>query len=117
MNLKDFVSQTLTEIINGTIEAQQQTKDTGSIVNPKMKPASSFAGNMPSHGVTFDKQVILPVEFDVALTITEDTKATGKAGISVFKTGLGIEASLKDINQTLNRVKFSVPLALPVGEQ
>lgn len=35
MELKEFVTQTLVQIIEGVKDAQQQTKDSGALINPK----------------------------------------------------------------------------------
>ena len=69
MDLKDFVSQTLSQIVEGVQTAQSQIKTKGAVINP------SFIGNykeIAKHGGGFMTNVggyAQVVEFDVTLTV------------------------------------------------
>ena len=43
MELNDFISSSLTELINGVLKAQENIKDTGAIINPKLSSGSTSA--------------------------------------------------------------------------
>jgi len=93
MELKDFVSQTITSIIEGVREAQASAQD-GAYVNPVMAAR--------------------PIEFDVAVTVTETTEKKGGGGIAVAgfikAEGGGLTSSA---NSSVSRIKFHVPVTLP----
>lgn len=103
MDLKDFVRDTLTQIIEGVTEAQSSTQE-GTSVNP----VGHGAVPSPSWGHT----PIQDVEFDVAVTTTEETGAGG--GITVF--GVGVGAKMSDLSSSVSRIKFRVPVAFPMGK-
>src|SRR5579862_7915373 len=77
MELKEFVETTLVQIAEGIAAANEQLQggNTGAIINP----AESLRRS--------PKEVVRPVDFDVALTVSEEnvsketTKAGGKLGI------------------------------------
>lgn len=96
MDLKTFVSATLTQIIEGVLNAQSELSIQGASVNPG-----------PTGG---GWQV---VEFDVAISATEGTET--KAGIGVVSALLNAGASGKSNQEAsaFSRVKFSVPVKLP----
>ena len=56
------------------------------------------------------------ISFDVAVTAAEGTKTQG--GIAVFTgvLGLGSKGQSEKSNETVNRIQFSVPVSLPIGE-
>ncbi len=90
MELDEFISSTLSQIIKGVKDAQDQY---GDLVNP-----CEFGENMKS------------VDFDVAVAVVENNSTDGKAKISVMGSGIGGAASAKTIEKSSTKVKFSVPL-------
>jgi len=111
MELKDFVSETLKQIIEGVKAAQEQTGQMGGKVSP------SLIANPDLVGVVTEKQQqpVQMVEFDVA--VTEATGKGSKAGIGVFfgAIGAGAQGESQSSSTAMNRIKFSVPLLLPTG--
>src|SRR5260370_33921195 len=97
MELKDFVSRTITDIIEGVREAQAA--------------AGSDAYVNPGIG----REI---VEFDVALTVTEAAEKKGGGGITVagFLKAEGGGGSSSS-NSSISRVKFSVAVKLPTQSQ
>jgi hypothetical protein len=57
-----------------------------------------------------------PVSFNVAVTAAKGTKTQG--GIAVFAGafGLGSKGQSERSNETVNRIQFSVPVWLPMGD-
>ena len=97
MELKEFIEDTLLQIINGVKVVQDKTKETESLaINPESVTYS--------HG---------SVDFEVALTKTEGNE--GRAGIGVWfgNIGLGGQQKTDTQNVSVNNVKFSVPVILP----
>jgi hypothetical protein len=70
MQLKDFVTETLRQIVDGVKDAQQAAKVNGAVIAPYNK--------------NFEK-----IEFDVAVTATEGTGTEGKVGINIWSIAAG----------------------------
>ncbi len=71
MNLKEFISETLTEIIECVSDAQSNTKGKKTFINMR----------------NFVTQNINNVDFDIAVTVTETTEKKKGAGLSLFVMG------------------------------
>ncbi|MFA5206640.1 MAG: hypothetical protein WC708_19750 [Lentisphaeria bacterium] len=110
MELKDFVSQTLSQIIEG-IEDAQLNKGTTAKINP-----SGLRMGEKIHSMFFDfntHTIIANIEFDVAVT-TEEAKGTkGGIGVLVGAITLGAQGQSDTKNTSLSRIKFSVPVSFP----
>lgn len=112
MELQDFVAETLKQIIDGVIAAQTYAAEKGARVNPPIDFRSNEGGllmwekgfNQPIHSV----------DFDVAVTAKEGTKTQG--GISVLVGALGLKATgqSEESAHKLNRIRFSIPIGLPI---
>ena len=112
MELKNFVAETLRQIIAGVKEVQDEAESMGAKVNPN-HIASEDKSLMWVIGMD---QVVQVVEFDVAVTTTEGDKAKGGIGIFVGPLGVGVQGENETVNSTQNRIKFSVPVKLPTQE-
>jgi len=116
MDLKTFISETLTQIVEGVSEAQSRISETG--VSAAVNPSNIGADSQRDHGPAS------PVEFDVAVLISEESahasgeKAKASAGlISVvsLKASGELESGRTSgaRNETTSRIKFTVQLAQP----
>ncbi len=115
MELKEFISQTLIEIVQGVRSAQVNVRSMGASVSPRMKlikKANPSWIGLSNEPFGWDAPV-LPVEFDIALTLTKGNDS--KLGIGVFAgaIGLGGRRESKQSKEQENRVKFIIPLSLP----
>ena len=100
MNLKEFVSSSITEIVEGVADAIDKTKDLKrSFVNPTQRHASYSDAT--------------EINFDVAVTVMSQTGSEGKARISVFGAQLGGGVDSATENQEVSRLCFKVPVAWP----
>lgn len=116
MDLKDFVKEALVQISTGVKDAQSAVRDLGGVVNPATYPSSSAGGAY--FGNYEDGQHIFLVDFDVAVSVTENSGTNAEAKLKVasfLSLGAGGESSAQ--NETTNRLTFKVPLALPVDKQ
>lgn len=111
IELKQFVTATLVQIIEGVKDAQQAATDAGGKINPLSQRHG--ADVLRSMSVGSDNNISRVVEFDVAITSAEGS-STG-AGIKVFLAGIGAGAGGKSDKQTssVTRIKFPVPVFLP----
>lgn len=114
MELKDFVQQTLLQIIQGVSLAQQDTGTCGAKINPtdSMRIGEKLADNS-LYSTGQHLQLVQMVEFDVAVTAEEGKGTKGGVGIMVGTIGLGAQGQSEARNTTENRIKFKIPLMLP----
>ena len=112
MNLKEFVSVTIGQIIDAVQEIKAEKGN--SRVNPKPR-GGTLHSNLHQMGfiVSSANELIQQVEFDVALTVTEEKENKGGIGIFVAGVGIGGQRQSENSNSSVSRVKFKVPIALP----
>lgn len=105
MNLDEFVKQVIISIITGVNESQTLLQDTNAIVNPSTIKGDYIDGH---------NRKVTEVKFDVAITTSKEGGSNKGVKINIldaFSGGLGDET--KTANETISRVSFSVPVALP----
>lgn len=110
MNLKDFVAETLKQIIDGVVAAQEDGQGKGAVINPCGRTMSMKTRQVTE---TDDPQKQQMVEFDVAVTAAEGTQTKGGIGVFVAAVALGSQGQSNANMQSINRVKFSIPILLP----
>jgi hypothetical protein len=109
MELKDFVSETLKQIIEGVRAAQEAAMQTGAQINPTgLTPAKAGSEMYSPRG-----QVAQLISFDVSVTTTETDKAKGGVGIFVGGVGVAVQGASGFQNTAANRIQFAVPVVLP----
>jgi len=111
MELSEFVTKTLTQIIGGVADAQEEIRETdlGGEINPGSQ-------RLVDESVTMNEGVLLQrVEFDIALTTEDSSGGGGK--ISVLPLSIGGKIERKEVG--VSRIKVCVPVGLPpdTGEQ
>ena len=115
MKLEDFVAETLMQIVKGVATAQQQAAERGAQINPSQLSCRTDQGTV----VLWDKRTGVlgqQVEFDVAVTAVEDKKTKGGVGVFVGPLALGSQGESGKVNQSVTRIKFSVPVLLPTAK-
>ena len=106
MQLDEFVKQVIISVVAGVNESQNLLKDTSAIVNPSTIKDDYIDGM---------SRKVINVNFDVGVTITEERANSKGIKIAVFDVLSGkADRETKTANQTVSRVSFSVPVALPV---
>ena len=111
MNLRDFISETISQIAEGVKDAQGQHVAHGARVNPRLTTSADLA---IKHGLIFSSgSAAQLVQFDVALTTIEGTGTKGGIGVFAGVVSLGSAGQSKTENSSISRVQFVVPLVLP----
>ena len=111
MELREFVSLTLQQLIDGIAEAQGKVQ-TGE-VNPKIwNYQREEAAKLKILESNAGKWIHL-VEFDVAVTVAEGTATKGGLGLVVGPVALGSSGQSSNQSSTVSRIKFEVPVAWP----
>lgn len=103
MNLESFVEESISEICKGLQKAHEAALENGCELNPDLY------GNTG----TYDKngRAIQNIAFDVAVTVNESGDVKG--GIKVM--GIGISGHSTESSTTVSRIKFEVPMSLPMS--
>lgn len=100
MQLEEFVSESLRQIIAGVKRAQDDTKEMGAKINP-----DGLRFHVENHRV----------EFDVAVTAAEGTGTKGGIGVVAGVFNLGSAGESNASSTTASRIKFGVIVELPPG--
>ena len=116
MDLKQFVSRALADVVQGVLEAQQSLGENGRHVNPEL---STQQGPLEEQGkvVSIRGQAVQNLEFDVAVTAKEATGTEGKISVLFGAVTLGAGGQSSAENLAVSRIKFTVPITLPYGEK
>ena len=111
MELKDFIKESIRNIVEGVTESQLLIKEKGAQINPR---EVQFQENGQYNYHNSGKPHF--VEFDVGLTSIQ--KSGSSEGIGVFLGGVTIGKKNDDGTEhtAVTRIKFSLPLVLPSGE-
>lgn len=113
MELKEFISESLKQIIDGIIDAQAYAKDKHATINPeglKYDNQKNLIVHRASASLDYVPQII---DFDVIVTVSEGEKAKASLGVFSGVLGLGTQAQIESGNIVANRIKFSVPVIFP----
>jgi len=112
MDLKEFTRETLIQIVDGIVEADPVLSNHNAFV-----PVSNFRSNgtfAMSYSENGAEHNVINVDFDVAVSVQETSDRNNGAQISLLQiASLGYSNDKSLANQTVSRVKFSIPLALP----
>ena len=114
MELKDFVSESIKQIIDGVNEAKRYAGENGGMINPRR-----WGWNSTNVQAKFDRTTgaaIETIEFDVAVTAIDGTKTKGGIGVFMGAVGIGSQGQSENSHSSVSRLKFSVPVVLPVTD-
>lgn len=107
MELRDFIKATFIEIIAGVEEARETGENARGIAsNTRVKIDKPGPGLMQdANGALYSI-----IEFDVAVTATTNLDGSGGINVMAFKLAGGAKTE----DQTVSRVKFSIPMRFNV---
>jgi hypothetical protein len=114
MELKQFITEALTQIAEGIEDTQRHLQDRGSkaIVNTNM--TATDVGHVVTGG---RRRPVEFIEFDVAILADEGTETKAGVGLTVASL-LRLDAGGKT-NQSRgseSRIKFKIPMSYPMHE-
>ena len=101
MELRDFVKDTLSQLIEGVAEAQKAAAGRQATVNPFDISLESFRDRFSF------------VEFDVALTSGDSKTTKGGVGVFLGALNLGSAGESSSAITSLSRIKLKIPIELP----
>lgn len=111
IELKDFIKETLKQVIDGVIAAQEYGTTKGAAVNP-----GNFRYGPATRECLIDEGnngIVQPIAFDVAVTNVEENKIKGGIGVFVGPVGFGSQGQSGATNSSVSRIAFSVPVGFP----
>lgn len=112
MNLQEFLKEALVQISKGIEEAQKELAETGGRVNPAL---STGQGILQQKGelVTRQGKLVYNVEFDVAVTVSDESGSKAGAGIFVAALGAGAQRTDSYTASKMSRIQFKIPITYP----
>lgn len=111
MELKDFVAESIAQITNGILEAQERLKDQWVRVNPK--PPANASAVSPMLYTAENGAAVFPLAFDVAVS-AENSSGGGSFGIKVLNIGIDAKENSQQTISRVSRVAFTIPIAYPL---
>ena len=109
MDLRRFVAEVLSEISLGIQDAQKATSNAGGAISPGRAQIFLPTGDPTNHR----RHLAHLVSFDVALTAVQGSDSKWGIGVVAAFFGAGAQERESQQNQTVSRVRFSVPVIYP----
>ncbi|WP_140844136.1 hypothetical protein [Variovorax guangxiensis] len=116
MDLKTFVAESLLQIVQGVVESSVPIANLGGAVSPVYYPKDTerFLGNSKGG----ENYPVYAIDFDVALSATAGLSTEHTERLEVASVGVNTaiqQGSAED--KTISRIRFMVPLQLPVDPE
>jgi hypothetical protein len=110
MELQEFIKTTLVQITNGIIDAQNELKDTGCLINPE---GFSLDGGQIKQGYKNEYRSIQKVRMHISVNVLENSGNKSTIGLAkIINAGINSEQTYS--NENITTIEFNVPIALPV---
>ena len=116
MELHEFVSKTLVQIIRGVEQAQMEIVDSQAKVSPQLRTAftnTQTGGTNQGLGWAQEGGLVSVVEFNVSVSAQEGQGTKGGIGVVTGIFALGSQASSDKASTAATRIQFGVPIKLP----
>lgn len=104
MELKEFIKETLTQIVEGVKDAQEACGKVGAVVNPQIDDVKD----------TLRQE---KVSFEVLLSGVENNENKKGIGVWLPNVGVGVNKTEKQENSTHTKVSFEVYVQFPIIEK
>lgn len=110
MELQEFITTALTEIVAGVAKASDLAGEHGGKVG-----SMKLYGHVKDNKVMTDEdeRPVTTVEFDIALAEASSKDTKGGIGVYLGAVGLGSQGASHGEESTHSRIKFTVPIVLP----
>jgi hypothetical protein len=113
MDLKNYITESLLQLMDGIKDAQDKIS-TAPIPENDKKYFGAYIAPTPLNLNKNTHDNFEKIEFDIALTVSKDSTATGKLKISVMQIDFeGRSQSVEEKNSSVSRMKFSIPVIYP----
>jgi len=112
INLQEFVTEALVQIVEGVKQAQTRVEDSGAKINPVDSVVDKGVHKYAKGGYS-SGEFGQAVEFDVAVTAVDRGDLKGGIGVVSGLLNAGYKAEKGSETSSVSRIKFSVPVFLP----
>jgi|SRR5690554_672777 len=110
MELQEFIRQTLVQITQGIIDAQDELQNTECLINPM---SYTSASNYIFEGVENSTRSIQKIKMNIVLDVTNSSGSNSGIGVAkVIKAG--IDNSESKSQKEVTTVEFEIPISFPV---
>ena len=116
MTVKEFVEDTLVQIIDGVQAAQQRIGKSGAAINRVglTLQYSQLEGRRYDPNTAEIEEM---VRFDIAVTVEGGRGTKGGVGVFLGPVVLGSQGRFSSRDSEVSRVQFAVPMVYPRSEQ
>jgi hypothetical protein len=112
MDLKEFISSSLTQIVEGIRDAQERSTGSGAWISPLGDNMPSRAGAQHISSVG-GYQYLDEVKFDVTISVTEEISGGAKGSLKIMSVAIGAGGEIASQHGAVSRVQFAVPVVWP----
>lgn len=115
MELKEFIKESLSQIIDAVKETQEKYKDTNVVICPdniQEVKSGLYILDENEYDNYSSRSKVQNIDMDIAISITE--KEGNKSGLGIAKIiNAGISSENAQRNESISKIKFSIPIVLP----
>ena len=116
MDLKEFISATISAIADATTDLQEKYAKDGILVNPPSAQSGADVYQRGSSNYTLRR--VQRVVFDVAVTASTEVVAGGGGGVKVWSAEVGGKLEKSSNDERVSRVQFEIPMTYkPTSEE
>ncbi len=115
MELKEFIKESLSQIIDAVKETQEKYKDTNVVICPdniQEVKNGLYILDENEYDNYSSRSKVQNIDMDIAISVTE--KEGNKSGLGIAKIiNAGISSENAQQNESISKIKFSIPIVLP----
>jgi len=119
MEVQEFIAESLKQIAEGVTKAQAEV--TGALVNPgRLDAVDEMAPELDGKFLVANKmmgRLAQIVEFDLAVTVSKEFSGEGNAGLTVVGIGGTLKGKREILTSEVSRLRFAIPIVLPLDER
>lgn len=112
MELKEFVKETIVQVVEGIDEANVALwEKTAFVASANLQTNKTFQSTVDKDG---RQHYVTDVEFDVAINVQNTETKEGRGKVEILTVlNVGGKGSCENTSSSTSRIRFSLPLALP----
>lgn len=118
MELKEFIKESLSQIIDAVVETQEKYKGTNVVICPddiQGKDNNLYITDEKKYAFYHPQTKVQNIDMDIAISVTE--KEGNKSGLGIAKIiNAGISSENAQQNESISKIKFSIPVVLPTSD-
>lgn len=115
MELKEFIKESLSQIIDAVVDTQDKYKETNVLICPddiQGENNNLYIRDENLYQFYNRNTRVQNIEMDIAISVTE--KEGNKSGLGIAKIiNAGISSENAQQNESISKIKFSIPIVLP----